>query len=85
MTRESKDIKIVCAFVRKRNDGSAICIQDGSSSPDPLHPNKRYANEFWIRVKDINDSDYSSINDLHRGQRIEIFIPEWLALEKGLI
>lgn len=79
-----KEVRIECDFLYKRRDGGAICISDGSedSLPEGLGTRPR---EIWIAVKHILDSDFDSVNDLTRGQRIEIFIPEWIATEKGLV
>lgn len=77
-------VRIDCEFRTKRRDGGAICITDGreESLPSGLGT---IPIETWIATKHILDSDFDSIEDLTRGQRIEIFIPEWLATEKGLV
>lgn len=77
------EFELECIFQTQGRGGAAICIQDGQTKTNLL--GRVELVDTWIDVERIVDQDFDSINDLHRGEKIVIFIPEWYALKKGLI
>ena len=83
MKHKEEDVKIEAIFQAKRKDGSAIGITTHKTERDDFGVENLVMD--WILVKHIEDSSFDSIHDLHRGERITIFIPEWVAIAKGLV
>lgn len=81
--RMAQQIRVDCEYVTARKDQTAICIVDGTEEVNAL--GKKTPKKTWIDVDRITDSSYEYLTDLAMGDKIEIFIPEWYALQKGLI
>lgn len=77
------EFELECIFQVRNHAGDAICVRDGQTRKNAL--GREELVDTWIDVDKITDQDFDSINDLHRGEKIIIFIPEWYANKKGVI
>lgn len=80
---DNKNVTVEGKLVRIRKDKTAICIIDGSQEENPIM-GTTYFKEFWIPIQFIMDSS-PDVKDMDLGDEIELEIPEWFALQKGLI
>lgn len=87
-SRDGNDetVSIECDLVWVSHAGTSIGIEDGSEEPDPLDRKgkRKIRRRVFLPCSQIDDGDF----DPHRYKlpaRINIEIPNWLALREGLI
>jgi hypothetical protein len=79
----TQTICITCEFRTVNRARTAICIRDGSEVVNEL--GRKISRNVWIPIGAIRDQDFDSVHDLTPGDKIEIFLDEWFATEKGLV
>lgn len=71
---KDSSIEVAVSFLEHHTDGKAIRVTDGTLD------DKGKVRTYWLPVSQIEYDGDPSVGDV-----IEITMPEWLALKKGLI
>ncbi len=69
MSREQTTVKVDVEIKRNRPNEDAVLVSDGDQ-------------DVWIPRSQIKDQED---DDLEEGEDTSIWIPEWLAINKGLV
>lgn len=80
----STPVEVEVRFVRPRHNGSAICVHDGRETVSQW-TGRMVPLETWIPMKLINNAADVDLDGIRPRQLLNLSIPEWFAMETGLI